>query len=590
MPIVGTAGHVDHGKSSLVKALTGSDPDRLTEEKERGLTIDLGFAWATIGDHDVGFIDVPGHERFVKNMLAGVGALDCALLVVAADSGWMPQTEEHVAVLDLLEVDRGVIALSRTDLADGDTIELAQLEILEEVSGTSLEGWPIVAVSSVSGAGIDTLTAAIRTVLDDSGTPATDAFRMWVDRVFTVDGAGLVATGTVVGGSVAIGDDVEIQPSGGTAKVRGLQHHGGEVERSGPGSRTAVNLSGSPAGLGRGNLLCAPGTHGSTDRVLLQLSPTRSIGEIPGRGAFHLHIGTASRPINLRRLNTTNAFVATLDQEVAALAGDHVIIRDSGRRAVVAGGRVLDPHPKGRPEPKEIEALAAAVSGSPQIRADALLDVHGVLTDRYIIKATGGGRPPNGIDADGVWVSAGELDRIQGLVKHMADQYHDDHPSRPGIPKSELVSRLSVEPATLDMAIKTDAGLAEHNEFVANAGFKNELDQTQRERWLEVKALIESSFDVPRMSDLEMDVEAVHFLIRSGDLVVVGSDLAFTADQAQRIKSEVADLEDGFTVSIFKDHFGMTRRHAVPTLEWLDAMGRTRRQGDGRIVRESGGS
>ena len=180
MPIVGTAGHVDHGKSSLVKALTGSDPDRLAEEKERGLTIDLGFAWATIGDHDVGFIDVPGHEKFVKNMLAGVGALDCALLVVAADSGWMPQTEEHVAVLDLLEVDRGVIALSRTDLVDGDTIELAQLEILEEVSGTSLEGWPIVAVSSVSGAGIDTLTAAIRAVLDDGGTPAPDTFRMWV--------------------------------------------------------------------------------------------------------------------------------------------------------------------------------------------------------------------------------------------------------------------------------------------------------------------------------------------------------------------------------------------------------------------------
>jgi selenocysteine-specific elongation factor len=589
MPIVGTAGHVDHGKSSLVKALTGSDPDRLAEEKERGLTIDLGFAWATIGDHDVGFIDVPGHERFVKNMLAGVGALDCALLVVAADSGWMPQTEEHVAVLDLLEVDRGIIALSRIDLVDEDTIELAQLEILEEVSGTRLEGWPIVPVSPVSGAGIDTLAAAIRDVLDDAARPDTEAFRMWVDRVFTIDGAGLVATGTVVGGSVAVGDDVEIQPSGSTAKVRGLQHHGGEVQQSGPGSRAAVNLSGAPAGLGRGDLLCSPGTSGSTVRVLLQLSPTRTIDEIPDRGAFHLHLGTASRPVSLRRLDATDAFIATADEAFAVLAGDRVIVRDSGRRAVVAGGRVLDPHPKDRPEPAEIEALAAAVSGSRQIRADALLNAHGRLTDQQIAEATGGGRPTSGIHANGLWVSAAELDRIQDLVKDMVEQYHNDHPSRPGVPKSELASRLSVRPATLDMAITADVQLAERNEFVANTDFKHELDQTQQERWLEVQPFIESSFDVPRMSDIEMDLEAVHFLIRSGDLVVVGPDLVFTAGQAQRITSEVGDLEDGFTVSIFRDHFGMTRRQAVPTLEWLDAMGRTRRQGNGRIVRESGG-
>ena len=220
MPIVGTAGHVDHGKSSLVQALTGRDPDRWAEEKERGLTIDLGFAWADIGGIEFGFVDVPGHERFIKNMLAGVVSVDCALLVVAADSGWMPQTEEHVRVLDLLNATTGVIALTRTDLVDADTIELATLEIIEEVAGTSLADWKVVPVSALTGACLDDLRAVLRDIAAAIVPDTTGPFRMWVDRTFVIHGSGVVATGTVQRGTIAIDDGVQVQP--------------GKPERQGP--------------------------------------------------------------------------------------------------------------------------------------------------------------------------------------------------------------------------------------------------------------------------------------------------------------------------------------------------------------------
>ena len=212
MPVVGTGGHVDHGKSTLVQALTGRDPDRWREEKERGLTIDLGFAWARIGGQEVSFVDVPGHERFMKNMLAGSGGFDVALLVVAADEGWMPQSEEHLAVLDLLDIRHGLVALTKTDRADADLIELATLEVEERLSGTSLEGCPIVGVSAVTGDGLDVLRAALAEAIAGMPAERSDRTRLWIDRVFPMAGAGTVVTGTLVGGSIAVGDEVEVLP------------------------------------------------------------------------------------------------------------------------------------------------------------------------------------------------------------------------------------------------------------------------------------------------------------------------------------------------------------------------------------------
>ena len=280
MPIVGTAGHVDHGKSTIVRALTGTDPDRWDEEKERGLTIDLGFAWTDLDGLDVGFVDVPGHERFIKNMLAGVGALDCALFVVAADSGWMPQSEEHASVLDLLGVEQGVIALSRIDLVDEETIELATLEVIEEVEGTVLEGWPIVPVSGVTGAGLEALGGAISSVLSGSSEAEPAPFRMWVDRSFTVAGSGQVVTGTVMSGTARLEGHVEVLPGGHTMRVRGLHHHGVSVAAVSRGDRAAVNGVGGPGDLERGSLLASPGTVTATRRLTAMLRPARHLSLI----------------------------------------------------------------------------------------------------------------------------------------------------------------------------------------------------------------------------------------------------------------------------------------------------------------------
>ncbi len=584
MPIVGTAGHVDHGKSTLVHALTGIDPDRLAEEKARGLTIDLGFAWAEIGVHDVGFVDVPGHERFIKNMLAGVGAIDCALLVVAADSGWMPQTEEHASVLDLLEVTTGVIALTRVDLVDADTVELATLEILEEVAGTTLEGWPIVPVAPPSGIGIDDIRAAIARVLDVAAPSPDGPFRMWVDRSFTVAGAGQVVTGTVMSGTVAIGDQLELTPGGISVKVRGVQHHGRTVGAAAAGSRTALNVTGTHV-VERGDLLATPGTAMSTGRLIAGLRPTRSFEAIPDRGAFHLHVGTADRPATLRRLGGSDAYVISLDVPVAAAAGDRIVVRDSGRKSVVGGGRILDPDPVRRPSAAAVATLQAAAEGPPGVRADALVEVHGMIGADRLWAATAGGRSSAAFAAGTTLLSHSEVRRLAGDAGALVASFHERFPTRPGLPKAELASRLGVGAEVIDAIISWEAELEEREGFARSAGFTHDIGEGAEERWHEVRDAMEASFDVPRMSALGLEPELLHFLLRRGDIVRIADDLAFTAGQLQSIREGVAELPDGFTVSEFRSHFGMARRQAVPTVEWLDAIGRTRRSGDGRSVR-----
>jgi selenocysteine-specific elongation factor len=585
MPIVGTAGHVDHGKSTLVQALTGTDPDRWVEEKERGLTIDLGFAWADIGGHDVGFVDVPGHERFIKNMLAGVGAVDCALLVVAADSGWMPQTEEHASVLDLLDIERGIIAITRIDLVDTDTIELATLEVMDEVVGTRLENWPVVPVSSVTGAGIEDLRTAIIRALAASNPSADGPLRLWVDRAFHISGAGQVVTGTVMEGTISESDDLEVLPSGESIKVRSLQHHGGPVATSASGSRTAVNVAGARAELARGDLLTTPGHADVTKRLLATIDPTRAVEEIPNRGAFHLHVGTASRPARIRRLGESNAFVIDLEEPIPAVVGDGLILRDSGRRAVVGGGRVLDTRPTRRPTTNHVDLLVSAVAGSRDERADALLTVHGSLAREAITAATAGGSPTRAVTTPIGWLSTSEMRRIAEAAEAAAADYHEQHPVRPGIPKAELASHLRIDATALDVVIDRAPGVEESKGAIRVSGFSNELAPAEESRWRQVRTGLEEGFDVPRFGSIDLDTETVHFLLRRGDLVRIADDLAFTADQIEAITSKVSELPDGFTVSDFRDHFGMTRRQAVPTLEWLDSIGRTRRSGDGRSVR-----
>ena len=585
MPIVGTAGHVDHGKSSLVRALTGIDPDRWVEEKERGLTIDLGFAWTDIAGHDVGFVDVPGHEKFIKNMLAGVGAIDCALFVVAADSGWMPQSEEHATVLDLLDVRRGLIALTRVDLVDDDTRELATLEVLEEVAGTTLEGWPIVAVSSVTGTGLETIRSEIAAILDAAESTPDAPFRMWVDRAFRPAGAGLVVTGTVLEGRVHVGDDVAVLPSGAPAKVRGLQHHGRTVEGSSAGSRTAVNLTGAPDDTDRGDLLAGRSTTAVTARFAVKLATARGFDTIPDRGAFRLHLGTASAPVTLRRIQGTDAFVVVSDHPLPMVVGDKVIVRDTGRRSIVGGGPVIDPAPPRRPDATYATILGEALAAGRVAVADALVVVHGSLTVEGLAMATGGQPPTQAIRAADRWMSPARVDHLSGRARSLVSAYHADHPMRIGMPKGELASRLATTTIVIDLVVERADGLAERDGAICEPSFSHTISVETETAWDGIRQSMERSFDVPRVSSLGLDDEVIHFLLRRGDLVRVGDDLAFTREQHAEIVARVAELPDGFTVAEFRDHFGMARRQAVPTLEWLDASGRTRRSGDGRSVR-----
>jgi selenocysteine-specific elongation factor len=586
MPIVGTAGHVDHGKSTLVEALTGRDPDRWAEEKRRGLTIDLGFAWTDIEGIDVGFVDVPGHERFIKNMLAGVGAIDCALLVVAADSGWMPQTEEHAAVLDLLNVEIGVIALTRIDLVDSDTIELAILEIMEETEGSVLEGWPVVPVSPVTGVGMDDLRGHLAAALSSPREPSGGPLRMWVDRSFTVSGAGVIVTGTIAHGSISTGEEIEILPGGGHDTVRGLHHHDEATDHVHQGSRTAVNLQDTKlASVRRGDLLSSPGSTVVSNRLIALLRPARSFDEIPGRGAFHFHVGTTHSPAMIRQLFGGDSYVVNLSEPLPLSMGDRFILRDAGRQAVVGGGQVLEPAAADRPAEVQLALLATMVDSSPDEKADALLKVRGTSDLRLLAQASGGGSPSIGLKAGSVVLSEARADAVLADVTKIVAEYHVLHPLRPGIPKAELATQIGVGLGFVDATIEATTAISESNGFVQSGGFVNELPPDAVAEWAGAKVTLEQSFDVPRMSAIELGDEIIHALIRKGDLVQVAPDLVFTSGQIAEIQSRITDLPDGFSVSRFKDEFGMTRRQAVPMLEWLDKSGWTKRVGDGRSVR-----
>ena len=584
MPIVGTAGHVDHGKSSLVQALTGSDPDRWDEEKRRGLTIDLGFAFATINGHEFGFVDVPGHERFIKNMLAGVVGVDCALLVVAADSGWMPQTEEHVRVLDVIGADNGVIALTRIDLVDADTVELATLEIREEIAGTSLEGWPIVAVSSITGEGLDALRSELSTVAESIDQNEAAPFRLWVDRAFAIHGSGTVVTGTVQRGHVAIDDEVEIHPSGATARVRGLHRHDNAVNSVSAGQRAAINLSGVDAGdLERGVLLALPGTATSSLRFVMSARPTRGFDSIPPKGGFHIHSGTADRVAKLRRV-ADDIYVVTVEDPLPIVCDDRIVIRESGRQAVVGGGPVLDPHP-----PDRLTHRAVAVLSSPGSSPDRLLELRGIASDEELSRATGGRPASHAVKVGSNALSASYVDHIEQAVRTAAEGYHKDHPRRPGASIAEIASRVDADRAVVAWVIDNADDLSRVDGVVSVAGFSGALSADDESSWLRASEMLEQSYDVPRASQLALETEVLHAVIRRGDAVQIADDLIFTRRQLDEFIGRLPELEDGFTVSEFKDHFGMARRQSVPLLEWLDKSGFTRRVGDGRNVRKRPG-
>jgi selenocysteine-specific elongation factor len=503
------------------------------------------------------------------------------LLVVAADSGWMPQTEEHVRVLDVIGADRGVIAITRIDLVDADTVELATLEIREETTGTSLEHWPIVPVSAITGEGLDLLRGELSTVAGSIERDEAAPFRLWVDRVFAIHGSGTVVTGTVQRGHLAIDDEVEIHPSGTTARVRGLHRHDTAVASVSVGQRAAINLSGVDVGdLERGVLLASPGTATSSLRFAMSARPTRGFDGIPPKGGFHIHSGTADRVATLRRIDD-EIFVATVEDPLPIVCGDRIVIRESGRQAVVGGGPVLDPHPPDRFTRKAVAALSAQGTA-----ADRLLELRGVASDEDLLRATGGQLPSHAVHVGTSALSAEYAERVEQAIGEAAERYHSDHPRRPGASIAEIASQVGADRAIVAWIVDHAADLTRVDGVVSAAGFSGGLSADDEQAWVRARDTLEQSYDVPRASQLGLDHEVLHAVIRRGDAIQIVDDLLFTRRQLDDLTERLPELEDGFTVSEFKDHFGMARRQSVPLLEWLDKSGLTRRVGDGRNVRK----
>jgi selenocysteine-specific elongation factor len=597
VPIIGTAGHVDHGKSTLVLRLTGRDPDRLAEEKARGLTIDLGFAWAELAGDTVGFVDVPGHERFIKNMLAGVGGIDVALFVIAADEGWMPQTEEHHAVLDLLGIRQGVIALTRVDIADPDLVELVQLDVADRIAGTAMDGWPMVPVSGLTGEGIAELTAALAAALDDAGKPRDSGRpRLWVDRSFVIAGAGTVVTGTLVGGTVRQGDELELWPQAAPVRVRSVQSHERNVTEIGPGSRTALNLAGiDRVDVQRGAMLAKPGHFRRTKAVIADLRAVRGLGsEVTDRGAYHAHIGSGTFPVRLRLLSSKTladpgAALLRFSEAIPLVQGDRLILRETGRKAVVAGGTVLDPHPASLRMADlraGVGALRDSAGEDADTRAGALVAARGTASLAELAMDTGGGTVRDALVAGGVAMSrdavAGSSDRIAAAVA----AFHEANPLRPGMPKAAISSQAGLPAPLVDAVVATVPDLVDEGSTVRTASFGGGWGERQ-EAALQVgaTALRDAGLAAPRARDLGMDDETLHAAVRSDRLVRVADDLVYLPEQIDEIRRRLGDLPDGFTVAEFRDALGMTRRQAVPLLEWLDRTSVTSRQGDVRRVR-----
>ncbi|MGH2681221.1 MAG: selenocysteine-specific translation elongation factor, partial [Actinomycetota bacterium] len=382
--VVATAGHVDHGKSSLIVRLTGMDPDRWDEEKRRGLTIDLGYAWGELpSGREIGFVDVPGHERFIANMLAGVGPVRLVLFVVAANEGWRRQSEEHLAILDVLGVAGGVVALTKRDLVDDDALDLAEEEIHERLAGSVLERARVVRVSATTGAGVDDLRRGLDQLLSEVPSPETTRTRLFVDRVFTISGAGTVVTGTLGGDRLEVGDEVELYPHARTARIRSIQTHKRDVESATPVARVAANLAGTGRhDLARGDVLGAPGAWRPTTVFDGILRPVRGLAHpITARGAFKVYVGAAEADARLRifgkapleageeasvRVTTTRPLVVDVF--------DRFVLRESGRQETLGGGTVLDPAPPRRAGPSPASRLTrravAARHDLPAILAD----------------------------------------------------------------------------------------------------------------------------------------------------------------------------------------------------------------------------
>jgi selenocysteine-specific elongation factor len=617
MRVVGTAGHVDHGKSTLVHFLTGIDPDRLREEKQRAMTIDLGFAWMPLDDGEMlGIVDVPGHRDFIENMLAGVGGIDAVILVIAADEGVMPQTREHLAIIDLLDIPTGIIALSKIDLVkDPEWLELVQLDVAEVVKNTVLRNAPLIPVSAHTGEGMDQLVQSLQAQLATLPAQKNTGFpRLAIDRVFTVSGFGTVVTGTLLGGTLAVGEEIEIYPSDLRGRVRGLQSYHDAVQLAQPGSRVAVNVSGIEKNeVKRGDVLAVPGS----------LKPTTMID------AYYRHLPDASRSLKhntevkvfagaaeaVARVRLLDAheilpgaegwIQLRLSQPLAVARNDAFILRIPSPAETTGGGRIADPNPRRRWkrfQPDLIERLSIIMSGTPEeqlIQAASSRDgIHyDVLQKAVTLNASEfDSTLRKALDEQALiemnsdlYMAFSIFQAIRDEMKTILGQYHAENPLQPGMPREVLRQRLKVSQEVLQTITTTDSEINMDGQQVRLADHRIRFTPEQSAR---IDALMDLMHDAPYTPPSFAEAAEIvgepvlYALIDRGEIVRVQPDIVFLHDTYAEMVDAIFDFidsEGSVDAKRLRDQFNTSRKYAIGLLEHLDAVGLTRRVGDSRV-------
>ena len=616
MFVIGTAGHVDHGKSTLVRAITGIDPDRLQEEKDRGMTIDLGFAWFSLpGGQEISIVDVPGHEKFVNNMLAGIAGIDMAMLVVAADEGVMPQTREHLAILDLLKIPVGIVVLSKIDLVDDEWVDLVTMDIEELTEGSVLEDSSVYPVSAETGAGIEDLIDAIDEMFATSeNRPDNGRPRLPVDRAFTVSGFGTVVTGTLLDGSLEIGQEIEMSPSGHKGRIRGLQSHKKKENMVLPGTRVAANISGIDQDqIRRGEVLTVPGWLRSSEAFDVKLDVLDDVPNTLSHNMFvTLHTGSSEVIARLRLLEDDKAepgvsYWAQIKPNTSTpvVKGDYFVIRSN--MTTLGGGVVVDTHAKRhrrkhiptikRLESLESDAASDIILSTLESSEGSPLDAAGMAEKSGInlseVRSELFSMEEGGLIVEiggGLYYSSFNLEKISSSVVGWISEYHDKFPLRMGAQREELRSRLNLANNEynhlISLLAKRDI-IDEDSSVVSLYGYHPSLKPAQEKVVkLYLSKLEESPYSPP--TNLELDEEMVGFIIEQGLVVRVGDGIVFTTSAYNHmldvIRKRIND-EGEITVGDVRDMFSTSRKYALALMDYLDHQQITRRVGDSRILR-----
>ncbi len=619
--VLGTAGHIDHGKSTLVKALTGTDPDRLKEEKERGITIDLGFANLDYPEAGltVGIVDVPGHERLIRNMLAGAGGIDIVLLVIAADEGIMPQSREHLQICELLKISRGLVALTKADLVEKDWLELVAGEAREFVKGSFLEGAPVIPVSARTGLNIDLLKEKIKEIaLDVKEKQAGGLFRLPVDRVFTLKGFGTVVTGTALSGTVRAEEPVQVLPRGIETRIRGIQSHGKPVKEVYAGQRVALNLQGVEKDeLERGDVVVSPGRFQPVSAMDVKIELLAGAPTIKSGARVHFHLGTSEKVARVvlydkQELKSGESSYAQLrlSGPVVAQGMDRFVVRRLSPLETMGGGSVLDPRPARRKKSMGLEDLSVYEKGSlkeklsMKIKSSALKSISKAELEGWIRaevkevdKALQELQKENAVVpvGDGAFfVHSSTLSAFMQAAVSLAGQFHKKNPLRPGIPREELRAELKADQKVFSGLLPLVRELVSEKDSVRLASFQAALsgkDEQLREKI--IRELGAAGFQPPEKSELAKKLaldekrltDVLRLMDKEGALVRINESLYLPAVVFQKMVSLLKEFyakKPEMAVSEFRDVLGTTRKYALPYLEYLDSHKLTMRVGDTR--------